>query len=117
MYLCYRLAAEYSWRRSRGVCKHEDVVDWQIVLNFDLIALREFLRNVTLTLPEGLELVVGLRSNNVCLYHEVIEAIMLADVYSFGLVLHIPLKLSTDNMNCTKWLYYLRAFQIMLMLS
>ena len=90
MYLCYRFAVEYNWSRSRGVCKHEDVVDWQIVLNFDLIALREFLRNVTLTLPEGLELVVGLRSNNVCLYYEVIEAIMLADVYSFGLVLNVP---------------------------
>ena len=67
MYLCYRLAAEYNWRRSRCVCKHGDVVDWQIVLYFDLFALREFLRNVTLTLPEGLELIVGLRSNNVCL--------------------------------------------------
>ena len=117
MYLCYRLAAEYSWRRSRGVCKHEDVVDWQIVLNFYLFILRELLRNVTLTLPEGLVLIVGLRSNHVCLYYEVIEAIMLADVYRFGLVLNIPLKLLTDNMNCTKWLYYLRAFRVMLMLS
>ena len=33
--------------RSRGVCKHEDVVDWQIVLNFDLFTLREILRKVT----------------------------------------------------------------------
>ena len=93
MYLCYRLAAEYNWRRSRGVCKHEDVVNWQMVLYFDLFTLREFLRNVTLTLPEGLVLIVGLRSNHVCLYYEVIYAIMLADVYSFGLVLNIPLKL------------------------
>ena len=89
----------------------------QIVLNFDLFTLRELLRNVALTLPEGLVLIVGLRSNNVCLYYEVVEAIMLADVYSFVLVLNVPLKQSTDNMNCTKWLYYLRAFQIMLMLS
>ena len=72
---------------------------------------------MSFVLPEGLELIVGLLSNNVCLYYEVIEAIMLADFYSFGLVLNIPLKLSTDNMNCTKCLYYLRAFQIMLMLS
>ena len=108
-----RLAAEYNWCRSRGVCKDEDVVNWQIVLYFDLFTLRELL-NVTLTLPEGLELIVGLRSNDVCLYYEVNEAIMLADVYSFGLVLNVPLKLLTDNMNCTKWLYYLRAFQIML---
>ena len=68
MYQCYRLTGEYNWRRSR-VCKHEDVVDWQIVLNFDLITLRELLRNVTLTLPEGLVLIVGLRSKDVCLYY------------------------------------------------
>ena len=117
MYVCYRLAAEYNWCRSRCVCKQENVVNWQIVLNFDLFTLRELLRNVTLTFPGGLVLIVDLRSNDVCLYYEVIEAIMLTDVYSFGLVLNIPLKLSTDNMNCTKWLYYLPAFQIMLMLS
>ena len=70
-----------------------------------------------MTLPEGLVLIVGLRSNHVYLYYDVVEAIMLADVHSFKLVLNVPLKLLTDNMNCTKWLYYLRAFQIMLMLS
>ena len=52
MYLCYKLAAEYNWCRSRGVCKHEDVVNWQIV--FFTCLLRELIRNVTLTLPEGL---------------------------------------------------------------
>ena len=54
--------------------------------------MREFLRNVTLTLPEGLELVVGLLPNNVYLYYEVVEAIMLADDHSFKLVLNVPLK-------------------------
>ena len=54
--------------------------------------LRELLRNVTLTLPEGLELIVGLRPNSVYLYHEVVEAIMLAGVHSFKLVLNFPLK-------------------------
>ena len=54
--------------------------------------LRELLRNVTLTLPEGLELIVGLRPNNVYLYYELVEAIMLADVHSFKLVLNVPLK-------------------------
>ena len=117
MYLCYRLAAEYNWRRSRGVCKHEDVVDWQIVLNFDLFTLREFLRNVTLTLPEGLVLIVGLRTNDVCLYYEVIEAFMLADVYSFGLVLNVPIKTVNRQYDLYKMVYYLRAFQIMIMLS
>jgi hypothetical protein len=117
VYLCYRLAAEYNWCRSRGVCKHEDVVNWQIVLYFDLFTLREFLRNVTLTLPEGLVLIVGLRSNNVCLYYEVIEAIMLADVYRFRLVLNVPLKTVDRQYELYKMVYYLRAFQIMPMLS
>ena len=39
--------------------------------------LREMLKNVTLFLPEGYELIAGLRPKNVCLYYEVIPAIML----------------------------------------
>ena len=58
---------------------------WRIVLNFDLFNLRELLRNVIFTLPEGFELVVGLHPNNVYLYYEVVEAIMLADVHSLNL--------------------------------
>ena len=54
--------------------------------------LKELLRNVTLTSPEGFELVFGLHLNSVYLYYEVIEAIMLADVNSFKLVLRVPLK-------------------------
>jgi hypothetical protein len=54
--------------------------------------LRELLRNVTLTLPEGFELIFVLRPNNVYLYYEVVEAIMLADVHIFKLVLSVPLK-------------------------
>ena len=53
---------------------------------------RELLKNVTLALPEGLELIVRLRPNNVYLYYEVIEDIMLADLHSFKLVLSVPLK-------------------------
>jgi hypothetical protein len=36
--------------------------------------LRELLKNVTLVLPGGYELIVGLRPNNVYLYYEVIQA-------------------------------------------
>ena len=54
--------------------------------------LRELLKNVTLALPEGLELIVELRPNSVYLHYEVIQAIMLADVHSFKLVLSVPLK-------------------------
>ena len=54
--------------------------------------LHELLKNITVILPEGYELIVGLRPNNVYLYYEVIQATMLADVHSFKLVLHVPLK-------------------------
>ena len=54
--------------------------------------MREFLRNVTLTFPEDLELIVGLRPNNVYLYYEVVEATMLAAVHSFKLVIKVQLK-------------------------
>jgi len=54
--------------------------------------LREMLKNVTLVLPEGYELIAGLRPNNVYLYYEIIQAIMLADVHSFKLILYVPLK-------------------------
>ena len=57
--------------------------------------MRELFKNITLALPEGLGLIVGLRPNNVYLYYEVIEAIMLADVHSFKLFLSVSLKI--DN--------------------
>ena len=75
--------------------KHKDVltsVYWRIVLNFDLFTFRELLRNVILTLPKGLGLIVALRPNNVYLYYEVVETIMLADVHCFKLVLNVPPK-------------------------
>jgi hypothetical protein len=53
--------------------------------------LREMLKNVTLVLPEGYELIAGLRPNNVYLCYEVIQTIMLAGVHSFKLIL-FPLR-------------------------
>jgi hypothetical protein len=46
---------------------------------FGPTTLRELLKNVTLILPENYELIAGFRPNNVYLYYEVIQAIMLAD--------------------------------------
>jgi hypothetical protein len=52
--------------------------------------LREMLKNVTLILPEGYELIAGLRPNSMYLYYEIIQATMLADVHSFKLILCFP---------------------------
>ena len=54
--------------------------------------LQNMLKNVALVLPEGYELIIGLSSNSVYLYYEVIETAILADMNSFRLVLDIPIK-------------------------
>ena len=54
--------------------------------------LREMLKNVTMILPEGYELIAGLSPNNMFLYYEMIQAMVLADVHSFKLALYVPLK-------------------------
>ena len=56
-----------------------------------LNVLREMLKNVTMVLPEGCELMVGLNINNMYLYY-MIHAMILADVHSFKLVIYVPLK-------------------------
>jgi hypothetical protein len=48
------------------------------------------LKNVTLILPDGYDLIAGFRLNNVYLYYEVIQAIILADLRRFKLVLNVP---------------------------
>jgi hypothetical protein len=54
--------------------------------------LVEMLKNVTLVLLEGYELIAWLRPNSVYLYYEIIQATMLADVHSFKLISYVPLK-------------------------
>jgi len=56
------------------------------------VMLQEMLKNVTLVLRDGYELIIGLSPNNVYLYYEVIQTVMLADTHSFKLVLNVPLK-------------------------
>jgi hypothetical protein len=52
--------------------------------------LRNMLKNVTLLLPGGYDLIVSLRFNNVFMHYEIIEAAMLADLHSFKLVMIVP---------------------------
>ena len=56
------------------------------------LMLQEMLKNVTLVLRDGYDLIIGLTPNNVYLYYEVIQTAMLADTHSFKLVLNVPLK-------------------------
>jgi hypothetical protein len=54
--------------------------------------LHNILTNVSLHLPEGYELVAGTRAKNIYLYYELVEAMVVGNVYRVQIVLHIPLK-------------------------
>jgi hypothetical protein len=56
------------------------------------VMLQEMLKNVSLALPDGYELAIGLSPNQVYKHYEVIQTAMLADTHSFKLVLNVPLK-------------------------
>jgi hypothetical protein len=59
-------------------------------------------RNVTIVLPEGYELMGGLNPNNVFVYYDVVQIMMLADLHSFKLVLYVPLKTVNRNFELYK---------------
>jgi hypothetical protein len=54
--------------------------------------LREMLKNVTVVLPEGYELIGGVNPNNIFLYYVMVQVMVLADLHSFKLELYVPLK-------------------------
>ena len=54
--------------------------------------LQNFLRNVTLHLPEGYELTVGTRTENVHIYYELDKVALVANAHSIKLIVSVPLK-------------------------
>ena len=54
--------------------------------------LREMLKSVAMVLPEGYELIAGLSPNNMLLYYEMVQVMVLDDTHSFNLVLYVPVK-------------------------
>jgi hypothetical protein len=56
------------------------------------VMLQEMLKNVSLVLPDGLELIIVLSPNQVYMQYAVIQTATLADTHSFKLVLNVPLK-------------------------
>jgi hypothetical protein len=57
--------------------------------------LKEMLRNVSMVLPDGYTLILGLRQNNMIMYYDIVKAAMFADLRSFKLILNVLLK--ADN--------------------
>jgi len=56
------------------------------------IMLQNFLRNVTLHLPERYELMVGNRTENVHIYYELAKVSLVANALSIKLIVNVPLK-------------------------
>jgi hypothetical protein len=54
--------------------------------------LHNIVRNVSFHLPEGYELLVGTRTENVYLYYELVNAALIGDANSVKLILNLPLK-------------------------
>ena len=53
--------------------------------------LQDILNNVTLNLPQGYELIMDTQFNNMPWYVKHVKAVLLADLYSYMLVLYFPL--------------------------
>ena len=56
------------------------------------IVLQIILRNVTLGLPEGYELIAGNDIENTHLYYDLTAVFIVANTHCINLLLHIPLK-------------------------
>ena len=56
------------------------------------VELQGVLRNITLLLPEGYELVAGTSKESIHLYYDITKVSILANIRSINLVLTIPLK-------------------------
>jgi len=67
----------------------------QGILSVNLInptTLHNILRNVSLHLPEGYELITGTRAENIHLHYNLITVTVLGNVHSVKIVIHVPLK-------------------------
>ena len=54
--------------------------------------LHNILRNVSLHLPEGYELVAGTRAENVHLYYELVKVAIIGNAHGIKVILNVPLK-------------------------
>ena len=58
----------------------------------DFTTLQNILRNVTLSLPNGYELIVGTKTENIHLYYQIAKVSMIANAHHIKLIVNIPLK-------------------------
>jgi len=61
------------------------------------ITLQGFLRNVSLQLSEGYELIVGTKSDRVYLYYELVQVSVIGNVHSMKLIVNVPMKTANSQ--------------------
>jgi hypothetical protein len=71
----------------------QHAIQGRLPINFiNPTVLLGLLKNVSLHLPEGYELIAGVRNENVHLYYELIKVSVIATSHGIKLILHVPLK-------------------------
>ena len=60
------------------------------------------LRNVSLQLPEGYELIVGTKSDKMYLYYELVQVSVIGNVHSMKLIVNVPLKTANSQFTLYK---------------
>jgi len=58
----------------------------------DPMTLQKILRNVTLSLPNGYELIVGTKTGNIHLYYQIAKVSMITNAHHIKLIVNVPLK-------------------------
>jgi len=58
----------------------------------NLTTLQNILRNVTLQLPEGYEIIAGTTNENVHIYYELAKVSLFGNAHSIKLIVSVPLK-------------------------
>ena len=64
--------------------------------------LQGVLRNVSLQLPEGYELILGTKLDKMYLYYELVQVSVMGNVHSMKLIVNVPLKTANSQLHCTR---------------
>jgi hypothetical protein len=64
--------------------------------------LQNILRNVTLHLPEGYELIAGIRIDNMPLYYRLATVTLIGNAHSIKIIINIPLKTANQHFSLYK---------------
>jgi hypothetical protein len=62
------------------------------------VMLQNILRNVSLHLPEGYELVAGTKMDNIHLYYELPTATLVGNAHDIKIIVNVPLKTASHNL-------------------